>query len=54
MGSMKTATNTASTVWALPVTLIDRFGQVRGRYATERQARAAARRAGIVLAPRSI
>ena len=53
MGSMKTATNTVSTVWALPVTLIDRFGSVRGRYTTEQAARAAAKRAGIELAPKA-
>ena len=49
---MKTATNTVSTHWALPVTLIDRFGAIRGRYATESQARATAKRAGIALAPK--
>ena len=52
MGRTKTATNTASTHWARPVTLLDRFGQVRGRYATEQAARAAAKRAGIALAPK--
>ena len=53
MGNIKTATNTASTHWALPVTLLDRFGAIRGRYATEQAARAAAKRAGIELAPKA-